>query len=69
LHTYSITNDITNDLGLIPVPQALSACIYIFSWEEKLIAPLIATPNRVVLEAAQRKSLRFMNGASLYLRK
>jgi hypothetical protein len=28
LHTYSITNDKTNDLGLIPVPQALSACTY-----------------------------------------
>ncbi len=27
LHTYSITNDTTNDLGLISVPQALSACI------------------------------------------
>jgi hypothetical protein len=26
LHTYSITNDTTNDLGLISVPQALSAC-------------------------------------------
>ncbi len=26
LHTYSITNDTTNDLGLIFVPQALSAC-------------------------------------------
>ncbi len=27
LRTYSITNDTTNDLGLISVPQALSACI------------------------------------------
>jgi hypothetical protein len=27
LHTYSITNDTTNDLGLISVPQALLACI------------------------------------------
>jgi hypothetical protein len=26
LHTYSITNDTTNDLGLISVTQALSAC-------------------------------------------
>ena len=26
-------------------------------------------PTNVLLEAAQRKSLRFMNGASLYLRK
>jgi hypothetical protein len=26
LHMYSITNDTTNDLGLISVPQALSAC-------------------------------------------
>jgi hypothetical protein len=29
LHTYSITNNTTNDLGLISVLQALLACIYL----------------------------------------